>query len=58
MAQTDPISVLLVEDDPAARANIAEILVRAGMVVDLVALAAALVGAVILALELFVKTKG
>ena len=35
MAQTDPISVLLVEDDPAARANIAEILVRAGMVVDL-----------------------
>ncbi len=35
MAQTDPISVLLVEDDPAARANIAEILVRAGMVVEL-----------------------
>jgi uncharacterized membrane-anchored protein len=39
---------------PAASRNVS----TAGMVVDLVALAAALVGAVILALELFVKTKG
>ncbi|WHO41214.1 response regulator transcription factor [Sphingobium sp. AP49] len=36
MAQDDPISVLLVEDDPAARANIVEILAGADMAVDAV----------------------
>ncbi|MDI1295594.1 MAG: response regulator, partial [bacterium] len=33
-AQIDPISIVLVEDDAAARANIAEILAAAGMIVD------------------------
>lgn len=37
MGQADPISILLVEDDEAARANIAAILTGAGMAVEQVA---------------------